>query len=151
MRFLNIGSGTGYLSSIVGHILGPTGVCYGVELSRQAYDHGLEAVHRWKAENDDIAMPPMDFVHGNGLNIDTTTGEAFHGFDRIYVGATIERSKLSELALMLRFGGIIVGPGTILLLFSTAFADDIANPHLSFFQTFSFQSGRRVIASHSGS
>lgn len=110
--FLNIGSGTGYLSSIVAHIVGPTGICYGIELDRQAYDHGVESVDRWKKENEHLELPLMEFIHGNGLTIDGDTGEAIHGFDRIYIGATIERSKMKELASLLRLGGIMVGPGT---------------------------------------
>lgn len=108
--FLNIGSGTGYLSSIVAHIVGPTGICYGIELDRQAYDHGVESVDRWKKENKHLELPLMEFIHGNGLSIDGGTGEAIHGFDRIYIGATIERSKMKELASLLRLGGIMVGP-----------------------------------------
>lgn len=115
MSFLNIGSGTGYLSSIVAHIVGPTGMCYGIELSRPAYEHGILSVKRWKEENDDIELPLMEFIHGNGLNIEARSGEATHGFDRIYVGAAIERSKLAELASLLRFGGILVCPGMYLL------------------------------------
>lgn len=117
MSFLNIGSGTGYLSSIVAHILGPTGMCYGIELSRQAYDHGITSVNRWKGDNDEVELPLMEFLLGNGLNIETKTGEASYGFDRIYVGAAINRSKLAELAALLRFGGILVGPGTLTFRF----------------------------------
>jgi protein-L-isoaspartate O-methyltransferase len=116
MSFLNIGSGTGYLSSIVAQILGPTGICYGVEINRQAYEHGVSSVNRWKDENDHIELPIMEFIHGNGLNINAKAGEAIHGFDRIYVGAAIERSKLKELVSLLRLGGILVGPGMCILL-----------------------------------
>lgn len=115
MSFLNIGSGTGYLSTIVARMLGPTAMCYGIELSRPAYDHGIVSVNRWKEDNAEAELPLMEFIHGNGLLIDTTTGEATHGFDRIYVGAAIDRSKLSELASLLRLGGILVGPGKLLL------------------------------------
>lgn len=118
MSFLNIGSGTGYLSSIVAHILGPTGMCYGIELSRQAYDHGITSVNRWKGDNGDIELPLMEFLLGNGLNIETKTGEASYGFDRIYIGAAISRSKLAELAALLRFGGVLVGPGTVSFRFA---------------------------------
>jgi protein-L-isoaspartate O-methyltransferase len=113
MSFLNIGSGTGYLSSIVAHILGPTGICYGIEINRHAYDHGISCVQRWKEENRQLELPWMEFIHGNGLNIATDMGESVLGFDRIYVGAAVERSKLSQLTALLRVGGILVGPGTL--------------------------------------
>jgi protein-L-isoaspartate O-methyltransferase len=112
MSFLNIGSGTGYLSSIVAHILGATGICYGIEINRQAYDHGMSCVQRWKDENRHLDLPWMEFINGNGLHIDTNTGESIHGFDRIYVGAAVERAKLRQLTALLRVGGILVGPGT---------------------------------------
>ena len=111
MSFLNIGSGTGYLSSIVAHILGPTGICYGIEINRNAYEHGISAVDHWKEENSHLELPLMEFIHGNGLNIDTASGVSVIGFDRIYVGAAIERSKLSQLVSLLRIGGILVVPG----------------------------------------
>jgi protein-L-isoaspartate O-methyltransferase len=111
MSFLNIGSGTGYLSSIVAHVLGPTGTCYGIEILRDAYEHGLSSVNRWKEDNTHLELPLMEFILGNGLNIDTTTGESIVGFDRIYVGAAVERSALSQLVSLLRVGGILVGPG----------------------------------------
>jgi protein-L-isoaspartate O-methyltransferase len=116
ISFLNIGSGTGYLSSIVAHIVGSTGICYGIEINRQAYEHGVSSVNRWKEENDHVELPLLEFIRGNGLNIDAKVGEAIHGFDRIYVGAAVERSKLNELASLLRLGGILVGPGMFMML-----------------------------------
>jgi protein-L-isoaspartate O-methyltransferase len=116
MSFLNIGSGTGYLSSIVAHILGPSGICFGIEVNRNAYDHGILSVNRWKEEYSHLELPLMEFIYGNGLNIDAKTGESIVGFDRIYIGAAIERSKLSQLVALLRVGGILVGPGTFYLL-----------------------------------
>jgi protein-L-isoaspartate O-methyltransferase len=153
MSFLNIGSGTGYLSTLVAHILGPTGMCYGIELSREAYEHGIISVNRWKEENDSIEMPLMEFIHGNGLNIDAKTGEAAFGFDRIYVGAAIERSKLMELASMLRFGGILVGPGKYLWLIVQLLSDRLsASCSIRRRSTSSVYctSGRRTVTSDQG-
>jgi protein-L-isoaspartate O-methyltransferase len=111
MSFLNIGSGTGYLSCIVAQILGPTSVCYGVDIQKDAIDHCLSSIHRYKAANPDLDLPHMEFVHGNGMNIDPSVGESGVGFDRIYVGASVERGALNQLVGLLRPGGIFVGPG----------------------------------------
>ena len=110
MSFLNIGSGTGYFSCIVAQMLGPTGVCYGVDISGDAIEHCLASVKRYKAENPDRELPYMDFVHGNGMNIDRSYGESLLGYDRIYVGSSMERSTMIQLACLLRPGGILVGP-----------------------------------------
>jgi protein-L-isoaspartate O-methyltransferase len=110
LSFLNIGSGTGYLSSIVGHILGPTGICYGVEIHKGAVEHCLASMDRLKAHRE-LDLPHMEFIHGNGLQIDVTTGESLIGYDRIYVGASVERASLNQLASLLRPGGILVAPG----------------------------------------
>lgn len=111
MSFLNIGSGTGYLSCIAAHLVGPTGMCYGVDIHQDAIDHCLASVARYKANNPNLDLPHMQFIHGNGLHIDASSGESLLGYDRIYVGASIERSTLIQLASMLRPGGILVGPG----------------------------------------
>jgi protein-L-isoaspartate O-methyltransferase len=114
LSFLNIGSGTGYISSVVAHIIGPTGVCYGVENNRDTLDHCLAAVDRFKtsAPNEVVkALSFMEFIHGNGLEIDASSGESLVGFDRIYVGAAVEKLGLNQLASLLRKGGVLVAPG----------------------------------------
>lgn len=110
LSFLNVGSGTGYLSSMVASILGKTGVCYGVELSKFTYEHCLASMERWKANREGILPAHMEFTCGNGLNIDTSKGEGVLGFDRIYVGAAIANRDLGSLKALLRVGGVLVAP-----------------------------------------
>ena len=112
LSFLNIGSGTGYLSSIIAQILGPTGVCYGVDIHMDVIEHCMSAMARWKADIKPD-LPHMEFLHGNGLHIDASKGEGLVGFDRIYVGASVEKRSLNQLAEMLRTGGILVAPGKL--------------------------------------
>jgi protein-L-isoaspartate O-methyltransferase len=53
----------------------------------------------------------IEIINGNGLQINSNEGEGRLGFDRIYVGASIEKSDLTKLSKLLRPGGIIVAPG----------------------------------------
>lgn len=111
MTFLNVGSGTGYLSCIVAQILGPTAVCHGVDIHKEVVEHSLASVQRWKAATQNELH--LEFIRGNGLNIDHTKGEGLVGFDRIYVGAALERASLNRLSSLLRIGGVLVAPGSL--------------------------------------
>ena len=139
MSFLNIGSGTGYLSCIVAQILGPTSMSFGVDIHKEAIDHCLASVNRYKDANPDLDLPHMEFVHGNGMNIDASVGESRVGFDRIYVGASVDRGTLNQLVGLLRPGGIFVGPGKYPFLSTSCpcFFIDIEHYYYIFFPSFS--------------
>jgi len=110
--FLNIGSGTGYLSCIVATILGPSSTNYGVEIHQEAVDHCRDSILMWKAESSSANSDAnIEILHGNGLHIDSVQGESRMGLDRIYIGAAVEKSCLQKLASLLKPGGILVGPG----------------------------------------
>jgi protein-L-isoaspartate O-methyltransferase len=113
--FLNVGSGTGYLTCMVSHIMGPTSVSINIECLSEALEHSQAAVQAWKADRT-LPVPEMQFYLGNVLQLDTTTGECLQGFDRIYVGAALEKSNLEPLANLLKVGGILVGPGESLII-----------------------------------
>ena len=72
--------------------------------------HGKTAVAEWMASHE-RPSPHIEMVHGNALHVSKTHGESVVGFDRIYIGASVERSQLQNLTFMLRPGGILVGPG----------------------------------------
>lgn len=120
--FLNLGSGTGYLSCIVANMLGPHGVHVAVEVSAPAMQHAQESWARWQAANPTLKIPQISLLHGNALEISVDEGEAVTGFDRIYVGATVPRRKLHRLAQLLKPGGILVGPGKLDTAVHTCFA-----------------------------
>lgn len=109
LSFLNIGSGSGYMSCIVASILGEHSTNYGVEIHREVVEHSQNAISEWKSTFP-AAIPHIDIVHGNALNLAMEEGEALIGFDRIYVGAAIEPSALSKLTVLLKPGGVLVGP-----------------------------------------
>uniref|UniRef100_A0A7S3V953 Protein-L-isoaspartate(D-aspartate) O-methyltransferase n=1 Tax=Chaetoceros debilis TaxID=122233 RepID=A0A7S3V953_9STRA len=110
LSFLNIGSGTGYLSCIVGHILGASSLSYGVELHDDVLQHSKAAINAWKDAREDTSNdPPFDFFHGNGFHISSQEGESRVGYDRIYVGAQIS-IELEKIKKLLAPGGILVAP-----------------------------------------
>jgi len=109
LSFLNIGSGTGYLSCIVASILGPRSTNYGIEIHQDVVQHSLKAISNWKNAFDG-EIPHLEVIHGNALSISTDEGEALVGFDRIYLGAAIEQKDLPKLTSLLKPGGVLVGP-----------------------------------------
>lgn len=112
LSFLNIGSGTGYVSCIVASILGHLSTNYGVEIHQDVIEHSQRAISLWNSSLKGSKAPQIQIVHGNGLNILPQKGEGAIGFDRIYVGAAINRSDLIKVSRLLKVGGVLVGPGT---------------------------------------
>lgn len=111
MSFLNAGSGSGYLTCISATILGPQSSHYCVEIHKDVVTHCKQAVENWKSSNPYAqAITHIDVIHGNAIEIDVKKGESALGFDRIYIGAAIERESLSHFKKMLKPGGILVGP-----------------------------------------
>lgn len=112
LSFLNIGSGTGYLSCIVGHILGSSSLSYGVELHDDVLQHSKAAINAWKDARENTSNdPPFDFFHGNGFHISSQEGQSRLGYDRIYVGAQLSgRIQFEKIKNLLAPGGILVAP-----------------------------------------
>lgn len=75
-------------------------------------EHSEESIARWK-ESYGGKLPHMMTIHGNALNIALTEGEALIGFDRIYIGASVEQRDLPKLTALLKPGGVLVGPGKL--------------------------------------
>lgn len=53
----------------------------------------------------------IQIIKGNGLNILDSVGESVAGFDRIYIGAAVDKQALANITKLLSPGGILVGPG----------------------------------------
>jgi protein-L-isoaspartate O-methyltransferase len=111
--FLNIGSGSGYLTCIASAILGPKSIYYGLEIHEEALHHCRHAVAAWSEESSTTntrSQPSMHFIHGNGLDIQSNVGESIVGFDRIYAGAAINKAQLRNIQKLLSPGGVLVAP-----------------------------------------
>jgi protein-L-isoaspartate O-methyltransferase len=140
--FLNIGSGTGYLSCIVSQVLGPDACSFGVDIFSDVIEHCKQSLNRWQEARQErgdnkscLVQPSMEFVCGNGLDIDSTLGECQFGFDRIYVGASVQRSYLNKLADLLRPGGILVAPGMLSYLETCKTFSSLSSNFLTLFDS----------------
>ena len=114
LSVLNAGSGTGYFTCITASILGLQSIHYCVEIHEDVISHSREAIAAWRdTQSANQELSNIDIIHGNALELDINTGECALGFDRIYIGAAIEKDNVHMFKRMLKPGGILVGPGKL--------------------------------------
>lgn len=109
LSFLNLGSGTGYLSSMVGLILGPFGVNHGVELHSDVTEYAkqkLDVFIRTSDSFDKFDFCEPSFVTGNCLEIAPDCCQ----YDRVYCGAGVQKEHEEYMKNLLKVGGILVMP-----------------------------------------
>ncbi|XP_066539201.1 protein-L-isoaspartate O-methyltransferase domain-containing protein 1 [Hoplias malabaricus] len=109
LSFLNLGSGTGYLSTMVGLIIGPFGVNHGVELHKDVVEYAKERLEEFIKNSDSFdkfEFCEPHFVVGNCLEISSDS----HQYDRIYCGAGVQKDHENYMKVMLKVGGILVMP-----------------------------------------
>ncbi|TSL82579.1 Protein-L-isoaspartate O-methyltransferase domain-containing protein 1 [Bagarius yarrelli] len=109
LSFLNLGSGTGYLSTMVGLIIGPFGVNHGVELHKDVVEYAKEKLEDFIKNSDSFdkfEFCEPNFVVGNCLEISSDS----HQYDRIYCGAGVQKDHENYMKVMLKVGGILVMP-----------------------------------------
>ena len=100
LSFLNIGSGTGYLSAIVAKMIGPHACHHGVETRQGLVVHSTERL-------SSLGLESIRIHHGSLHGIDRLKSMRF---DRIYVGAGGTSEDRAFIVGMLKEGGICVGP-----------------------------------------
>mmetsp|Transcript_13935 Transcript_13935/g.25518 ORF Transcript_13935/g.25518 Transcript_13935/m.25518 type:complete len:206 (-) Transcript_13935:22-639(-) len=114
--FLNVGSGSNYLSAVVGCILGEQGVIHNVELEEDVMRFGEEKFQQFR-DQDSTHPNHSNFpqiystFHGNGLHLQTS-----QTYSRIYIGSAIPSSSLPPLLSLLSPSGILVAPVSSSLL-----------------------------------
>ncbi|KAB5586681.1 hypothetical protein PHYPO_G00004420 [Pangasianodon hypophthalmus] len=109
LSFLNLGSGTGYLSTMVGLIIGPFGVNHGVELHKDVVEYAKDKLEDFIKNSDSFdkfEFCEPHFVVGNCLEISSDS----HQYDRIYCGAGVQKDHENYMKVMLKVGGILVMP-----------------------------------------
>ncbi|XP_056130069.1 protein-L-isoaspartate O-methyltransferase domain-containing protein 2 [Lampris incognitus] len=109
LSFLNLGSGTGYLSTMVGLILGPFGVNHGVELHADVIEYAYQKLDyfiKTSESFDKFEFCEPSFVMGNCLEIPPESRQ----YDRVYCGAGVQREHEDYMKNLLKLGGILVLP-----------------------------------------
>jgi len=109
LSFLNIGSGTGYLSTMVGLIIGPFGVNHGVEMHADVIKYAYEKLSEFKKNSpalDSFEFCEPVFVKGNGLSLPSDMRQ----YDRVYCGAACPENHENYMKNLIKVGGVLVMP-----------------------------------------
>ncbi|XP_063228047.1 protein-L-isoaspartate O-methyltransferase domain-containing protein 1-like [Bacillus rossius redtenbacheri] len=109
LSFLNLGSGTGYLSTMVGLILGAQGINHGIELHQDVIDYANERLEEFKKSShafDEYEFCEPKFMKGNCLCINTDV----HRYDRVYCGASCPENHEGYMKNLIKVGGVLVMP-----------------------------------------
>uniref|UniRef100_U3K6E8 Protein-L-isoaspartate O-methyltransferase domain-containing protein 1 n=2 Tax=Ficedula albicollis TaxID=59894 RepID=U3K6E8_FICAL len=138
LSFLNLGSGTGYLSTMVGLILGPFGINHGIELHSDVVEYAKEKLESFIKYSDSfdkvhVAVSELASYQHLAYHFRPAGGEhcmarfefcepAFvvgncleiasdsHQYDRIYCGAGVQKDHENYMKILLKVGGILVMP-----------------------------------------
>lgn len=115
--FLNVGSGSGYLSCLVSYIIGPTGLCHGIDISEDLVAHSQKVTAVWlskqKSDKSSSLLKLNDsivFITGNCFDIDVLHTSNCCKYDRIYIGAGCPFDRKEFFYSMLADDGILVLP-----------------------------------------
>nr|CAB3264708.1 protein-L-isoaspartate O-methyltransferase domain-containing protein 1 [Phallusia mammillata] len=109
LSFLNIGSGTGYFSTMAGLMLGENGINHGIELHSDVVEYAKVKVEEFIASShafDRYTFCEPQFVVGNCLQISPDSP----GYDRIYCGAACPTEYETFMKGLLNINGILVMP-----------------------------------------
>ncbi len=115
VSFLNVGSGTGYLSCLVAELVGLDSLSHGIEIHEELVEHSKVCVAKWlskrtAAGSSEHQVSPISFFHGNCFHLNTADAVANGKYDRIYVGADCPDALKEFFFPLLAIGGILVVP-----------------------------------------
>lgn len=109
--FLNIGSGTGYLSTMIGLLVGAYGVNHNIEIHADVIEYSKARLNEFiktSIQFDNFNFCPPKFVHANFLNININ--EDTFLYDRIYVGTGVTQDQVDFIKSLLKINGVLVMP-----------------------------------------
>nr|CAD7400112.1 unnamed protein product [Timema cristinae]CAD7428655.1 unnamed protein product [Timema monikensis] len=109
LSFLNLGSGTGYLSTMAGLILGPRGVNHGIEIHEDVVEYAIKKLEEFKKISpalDEYELCEPRFIKGNCLSLNSDVLQ----YDRVYCGASCPENHENYMKNLIKVGGILVMP-----------------------------------------
>ncbi|XP_061711766.1 uncharacterized protein LOC133521052 isoform X2 [Cydia pomonella] len=109
LSFLNVGSGTGYLSTLVGLILGSSGINHGVEVHPMVVEYANKRLGQFIENSpvlDEFDFCEPKYYQGNGLCIAPLGAP----YDRVYCGAGCPEEYQNYFKQLIKVGGILVMP-----------------------------------------
>ncbi|XP_054772927.2 uncharacterized protein LOC129280962 isoform X1 [Lytechinus pictus] len=109
LSFLNLGSGTGYLSTMVGLVIGSNGVNHGIEIHQDVIDYANERLQLFLSRSPSVDQyefcQPL-YIKGNCLLLSS----ACRSYDRVYCGAACPPEHENYMKNLLKEGGVLVMP-----------------------------------------
>ncbi|XP_026329511.1 protein-L-isoaspartate O-methyltransferase domain-containing protein 1-like isoform X2 [Hyposmocoma kahamanoa] len=109
LSFLNVGSGTGYLSTLVGLIIGTSGISHGIEINNFVVEYATKKLNQFienSATLDEFDFCEPRFYCGNGLCLAPLQAP----YDRVYCGAGCPEEYQNYFKQLIKVGGILVLP-----------------------------------------
>mmetsp|Transcript_15719 Transcript_15719/g.23403 ORF Transcript_15719/g.23403 Transcript_15719/m.23403 type:complete len:342 (-) Transcript_15719:240-1265(-) len=104
--FLNLGSGTGYLSSLAAIQCGWGSVHHGIETDKNLVKFSNESFEK-VSEGKKRLFAEVEFFEGDVFGLDAS--KCMH-YDKIYIGAACPISRVKEILNLLAIGGVLVAP-----------------------------------------
>ncbi|KAL0841684.1 hypothetical protein ABMA28_013958 [Loxostege sticticalis] len=109
LSFLNVGSGTGYLSTLVGLILGSGGISHGIEVHPIVVEYATKKMSQFLENSptlDEFDFCEPKFYSGNGLCLAPLQSP----YDRVYCGAGCPEEYQNYFKQLIKVGGLLVMP-----------------------------------------
>ena len=105
---MNIGSGTGYFSSLAGYVLKRGSTNHGIEVYEDLMDFANERLEEFLRYSPQVGREFCQprFIAGNCFRLDPSDRK----YDRIYSGAACPASKISFIVQLTKVGGYAIVP-----------------------------------------
>ncbi|CAH1773376.1 unnamed protein product [Owenia fusiformis] len=109
LSFLNLGSGTGYLNTLVSLTLGAYGINHGIEIHKDVVEYAQEKLEDFKKKCqsfDEFEFCEPSFVCGNCLLLASDCPL----YDRVYCGAACPPEHENYMKNLIKVNGVLVMP-----------------------------------------